>query len=357
MIISNIFGSLPDGQPVHQYSLTNGRGAQVDILTLGGIIRRWLVPGNTTVATDNADDIVLGFDTVEAYLEDQAYVGAVVGRYANRIAKGKFTLQGTPYQVDINQGGNCLHGGQNGFNRRLWQATILAQGDEPQLALSLVSPDGDQGFPGELTVKVIYTLSAQNGLNIEYFAKSTKATLFNPTQHSYFNLAGHQSGPVTQHQVQIFASRFTPTDDNAIPTGELASVTNTPLDLRELVTLATPLAATHPQLTIGNGFDHNWCVDAYQPDMPQPALVAKVVEPQSGRTLSVYSTMAGIQLYIANYLSAQPLGKEQTAYGANHALCLETQCYPDAPNQGHFPSAELKAGEAYYSVTEYRVTG
>jgi aldose 1-epimerase len=355
MITSNVFGSLPDGQPVHQYSLTNGRGAQVDILTLGGIVRRWLVPGDA--ATDNVTDIVLGFDTVEAYLEDQAYVGAVVGRYANRIDKGKFTLQGTPYQVDVNQGGNCLHGGKNGFNSRIWRAEILADGEEPKLALSLVSPDGDQGFPGELTAKVIYTLSAQNSLKIEYYAQSTSATVFNPTQHSYFNLAGHQSGPVTQHQVQIFASHFTPTDENAIPTGELASVTGTPFDLRELITLATPLAATHPQLTIGNGFDHNWCVDAYRPDMAQPALVAKALEPKSGRTLSVYSTMPGIQLYTANYLSAQPLGKEQTAYGGNHAFCLETQCYPDAPNQEHFPSAELPAGGAYYSVTEYRVTG
>ncbi|MFT6896999.1 MAG: aldose 1-epimerase, partial [Paraglaciecola sp.] len=160
MITSNVFGSVADGQPVHQYSLTNGQGAQVDILTLGGIVRRWLVPGDT--ATDNTTDIVLGFDTVEAYLADQAYVGALVGRYANRIDSGKFTLQGTAYQVDVNQGGNCLHGGQDGFNSRIWQATILDGGDEPQLALSLISPDGDQGFPGELTAKVIYTLSAQN---------------------------------------------------------------------------------------------------------------------------------------------------------------------------------------------------
>lgn len=355
MITSKVFGNLPDGQPVHQYSLTNAQGTRVDILTLGGIVRRWLVPDDT--AANKTTDIVLGFDSLEAYLEDEAYVGAVVGRYANRIAKGKFALQGTSYQVDINQGGNCLHGGQDAFNRRLWQATILAEGDEPQLALSLVSPDGEQGFPGELTAKVIYTLNAQKGLKIEYFAQSTAATLFNPTQHSYFNLGGHQSGSVTQHQVQIFASHFTPTDENAIPTGELASVTDTPFDLRELVTLATPLAATHPQLVIGNGFDHNWCLDAYQPAMAQPALVAKAVDPQSGRTLTVYSTMPGIQLYTANYLSAQPLGKEQTAYAANHALCLETQCYPDAPNQEHFPSAELPAGEAYFSVTEYRVTG
>lgn len=352
MITSKVFGLLPDGQQVMQFSLINDQGMQVDILTLGGIIRRWLVP---SPVTGSLTDIVLGFDTLEDYLADQAYVGAVVGRYANRIAKGEFALEGKRYHVNINQGGHCLHGGSEGFNRRLCQAEVLADGDEPTLALSLVSPDGDQGFPGHLSVKVTYSLSSKNCLKVEYSAISDADTLFNPTQHSYFNLGGHQSGAVINQQIQVLASHYTPTDPSAIPTGEIATVTGSPFDLRQLTPIATPLNSTHEQIKIGNGLDHNWCLDAYKPGMQRPQLAAVATDHSSGISLMVSTTMPGMQVYTGNYLSATPLGKGLTVYGANHAFCFESQFYPDAANQQGFPSPTLSALERFYSCTEYAI--
>ncbi|WP_339900104.1 aldose epimerase family protein [Paraglaciecola polaris] len=353
MISQRLFGTLPDGQKVMEYSLQNAVGMQVDILDLGGIIRRWLVPALDE--NQPAVDIVLGFDTLDGYVADQAYLGAVVGRYANRIAKGQFALNGKDYQADVNQGGNCLHGGRDGFNSRIWQAQAIDNDNEATLILSLVSNEGDQGFPGTLKVNVTYTLSAE-GLKITYRGRSDQDTVFNPTQHSYFNLAGHDSGSVENHQVQILGSSYTPTDQHAIPTGELADVSGTPFDLRELTTLQEPLLSPHEQIKLGNGFDHNWCLDAYQPKMTQAALVAKAVEPASGRTLTVYTTMPGMQLYTANYIGPEPIGKNATEYQAKQAYCFETQYYPDTPNQPQFPSATLKANEDYYSVTEYKLS-
>ncbi|MGY0580656.1 MAG: aldose epimerase family protein [Paraglaciecola chathamensis] len=358
MITKRLFGTLVNGQKVTEYSLSNEHGMQVDILDMGGIIRRWLVPA--TNSSDNSDnqtkvDIVLGFDTLEDYIADQAYLGAVVGRYANRIAKGQFALNDVNYQVDVNQAGNCLHGGEDGFNRRVWQVQELDDVTQPSLKLTLVSEDGDQGFPGQLTVNVTYTL-APSGLRISYQAHTTQDTVFNPTQHTYFNLAGHDSGSVESHKVQILASRYTPTDENAIPLGERVDVAGSPFDLRELTTLNGPLQSSHEQIKLGNGFDHNWCLDAYQSDMESPELVAKAVDTASGRTLSVLTTMPGMQLYTANYVGPEPIGKGATEYQGKHAYCFETQFYPDSPNQPSFPSATLKADEAHFSVTEYRVS-
>lgn len=352
MIKKQKFGKLPNGQQVAQYSLVNQQGMVVDILTLGGIIRRWLLPE----VDKEQVDIVLGFDTLEGYLADQAYLGALVGRYANRIKHGKFTLDDKAYLVDVNQGGNCLHGGAEGFNTRVWKTTVLQNDLNPSIALELVSENGEQGFPGNLVAKVIYTLTEDNILKIEYFAKSDQTTLYNPTQHSYFNLAGHQSGNISTHQVQILASHFTPTDANAIPTGELAPVANTPFDLRTLKPVTMGLAATgDQQIQFGNGFDHNWCLDDYRADLTQPFFAAMAEETQSGRKLIVNTTMPGIQLYTANYLGSNPLGKAHTPYQGNGGLCFETQFYPDSPNQAHFPSATLKKDQAFYAVTEYQI--
>jgi len=352
MLTQQTFGHMANGQEVTQFSLVNAQGMTVEILSLGGIIRRWLVADKK----DTAVDIVLGFATLEDYLADQSYLGTVVGRYANRIKHGKFSLHGQQYQVDVNQGGNSLHGGADGFHHRVWTTTILNQGDEPSLALELISEDGDQGFPGKLTAKVIYTLNAQNTLKIEYFASSDATTLFNPTQHSYFNLAGHQSGSIANHKVQIIASHFTPTDANAIPNGELAQVADTPFDLRTLTPVTKGLEATaHQQINYGNGYDHNWCLDGYQANLQQPFFAAMAEETVSGRKLIVNTTMPGIQLYTANYLGADPIGKNGVAYQGNGALCLETQFYPDSPNQAHFPSATLEKDQQFYSVTEYQV--
>ena len=352
MITQQSFGHMMNGQEVTQYSLTNTQGMTIDILNLGGIIRRWLIPDKSGAPVD----IVLGFDSLADYLADQAYLGTVVGRYANRIKHGKFSLHDKAYQVDVNQGGNCLHGGTDGFHHRVWAATILNDGDQPSLALELISEDGDQGFPGRLTAQVIYTLSADNTLKIEYKASSDKATLYNPTQHSYFNLAGHQSGSIDSHKVQILASHFTPTDANAIPSGELASVATTPFDLRTLTPVSKGLTATeHEQIKFGNGYDHNWCLDDYQANLQQPFFAAMAEDTQSGRKLLVNTTMPGLQLYTANYLGAEPVGKDGVAYQGNGGLCFETQFYPDSPNHPHFPSAVLEKDQEFYSVTEYQV--
>jgi aldose 1-epimerase len=352
MIKKSTFGKMPDGQLVEQYSLQNEHGVKVELLNFGGIIRRWLLP----TKEGKELDIVLGFDNLEAYLADDGYLGATVGRYANRIAKGRFVIAQNSYQVDINQNGNCLHGGHEGFNSRVWQADIIADGPDPSVQLSLVSPDGDQGFPGELKPSVIYTLSAQNMLRVEYFALSDQDTLYNPTQHSYFNLAGHSSGSVLEQKIQVLASHYTPTDEHAIPSGEIADVENTPFDLREPVPVKTALASSHPQIKIGSGLDHNWCLDAYHTHMKEPALAAVAIEPASGRSLKISTTMPGMQVYTGNFLSDNILGKNNTPYQAHQAVCFESQFYPDAPNKPHFPSPLLKAGEDFYSVTEFAVT-
>ena len=351
MISREYFGDMPDGQQVEQFSLTNEQGVTVEILNLGGIIRRWLVP----TSKQGPVDIVLGFDTLADYLADDSYLGTVVGRYANRIAKGRFAIGDVTYKVDVNQAGNCLHGGSDGFHHRVWHSEIASNGNEPVLILSLTSQDGDQGFPGQIDVKVRYTLSAQNMLRVEYFALSDKDTVFNPTQHSYFNLAGHDGGKIHDQQIQVFASHFTPTDTNAIPTGEIADVSNTPFDLRQLTSIALPLSDPHEQIKIANGLDHNWCLNAYRPGMRKAALAAIAFEPASGRKLTVSTTMPGMQVYTGNFLSAEVTRKNAAVYPPNQAFCFESQYYPDAPNQLNFPSPALKAGEEFYSVTEFTI--
>jgi aldose 1-epimerase len=351
MLRQQQFGHMPDGTPVAQFTLGNKQGVEVDILSLGGIIRSWRLPGKDARPLD----IVLGFDTLAGYLADQAYLGALIGRYANRIKHGRFSLQGKSYQVDVNQGGNCLHGGSNGFNRRVWQAEILHSAYSPALALALCSEDGDQGFPGKLETKVVYTLGEDNTLRIEYFAKADQTTLYNPTQHTYFNLAGHRSGTIASHEVQLLASQYIPTDANAIPTGEFADVSDTPFDLRNLTPVSLGLASEHQQISFGNGYDHNWCLDGYEGELEQPKLAAVAVETVSGRKLSVRTTMPGMQLYTANYLGSDPIGKDGVAYQPRGGLCFETQFYPDSPNQPHFPSPLLLKDKAFYAVTEYQI--
>lgn len=348
MIKQSIFGKMPDDKAVEQFCLTNQQGVSVEILNLGGIIRRWLIPNGKNTHTD----IVLGYDSVDDYLADDSYLGALVGRYANRIKQGKFSLAGIDYQADINQGENCLHGGRQGFNSKVWQCKVLSSGENPSIMLELSSPDGDQGFPGNIAVKVIYTLTEQNRLKIEYFAEAEQTTLYNPTNHSYFNLSGHNSGSVTAHQVQLFASHYTPTDEQAIPTGEIAEVDNTPFDLRQLTTISEPLASDHQQIKYGNGLDHNLCLDAYAPQSKVASYAGQAVS--SDINLKIYTNMPGIQIFTANHF-ANKKGKDDVLYQAHQGICFETQFYPDTPNQPHFPSATLESGKEFYSVTEYEV--
>ncbi|MBL4631365.1 MAG: galactose mutarotase, partial [Paraglaciecola sp.] len=336
--------------PIEQFCLTNAQGVSVEILNLGGIIRRWLVSNKRNKFTD----IVLGYDTVQDYLSDDSYLGALVGRYANRIEHGKFSLAGTDYQTDINQGGNCLHGGSQGFNNKVWQSSVLSSGDNPSIMLQLTSPNGDQGFPGAISVKVVYTLSEQNRLKIEYFATSNQTTLYNPTNHSYFNLSGHNSGSVKNHQVQLLASHYTPTNEQAIPTGEIATVDNSPFDLRELTPISQPLTSDHQQIKYGNGLDHNLCLDSYVADSKVAVYAGQAVSNDHDINLKIYTNMPGMQIFTANHFGNKN-GKDGTPYQAHQGVCFETQFYPDSPNQPHFPSATLEAGKEFYSVTEYEV--
>jgi len=352
MIKQSLFGKMPNGELVKQFCLTNNHDVSVEILNLGGIIRRWLVPKDKHSPTD----IVLGFDTVNDYLSDDSYLGALIGRYANRINQGRFSLAGSNYQTDTNLGDNCLHGGSQGFNSKVWQSTVLSNGDNPSIMLQLSSPHGEQGFPGALSVKVIYTLTEQNRLRIEYFATAEQATLYNPTNHSYFNLSGHSSGSVKTHQVQILASHYTPTDKNAIPTGEIAKVDNTPFDLRSMTTISQPLGSSHQQIEYGNGLDHNFCLDTYVPGSKVAFYVGKIIAIDSDHdiSLNIYSNMPGMQIFTANHF-VNKKGKGGALYQAQQGVCFETQFYPDAPNHAHFPSATLQADEEFYSVTEYEV--
>jgi aldose 1-epimerase len=348
MIDQSTFGNMPDGTIVEQFCLTNSHNVSVEILTLGGIIRRLLIPKGKNEHTD----IVLGFDTVNDYLSDDSYLGALVGRYANRINKGKFSLAGIDYQTNINQGDNCLHGGSQGFNSKVWQSTVLSSGDNPSIMLQLSSPNDDQGFPGAISVKVIYTLTEHNRLKIEYFATADQTTLFNPTNHSYFNLSGHDSGSVKSHQIQILASHYTPKNEHGIPTGEIADVDKTPFDLRSLTTISQSLTSDHQQIEYANGLDHNLCLDSYASQSKAATFAGKAVAHDIN--LNIYTNMPGIQIFTANHF-AHKKGKNGALYQAHQGVCFETQFYPDTPNQPNFPSATLEAGKEFYSVTEYEV--
>lgn len=351
MITIEHFGQTPSGQNVERYSLINKNNMQIDILTYGAIIQRWLVPGETPV------DIVLGFDQLDSYLNDPSYIGRTVGRYANRIAKGQFELNDNLYQVSTNLGEHSLHGGENGFSARVWMAGVLTEKDNPSIELSLVSEDGDQGFPGKLLAKVTFTLTESNSLHICYDAESDQDTLFNPTQHTYFNLAGHDSGHIGQQIISVNADKYTPASELSIPTGELADVQNSAFDLRQPQPFGSSLTMTDADIKLTYGLDHNWCINGFSMDsqgiQKDINRAAEVFDPISGRRLLVNTSMPGIQVYTGNFIGEELSGKAAAVYAPHHAFCLETQFYPDSPNQPSFPSAMLKKGMKFRSITEY----
>lgn len=348
MITLSTFGHMPDGSKVERISLINAHGMQVDVLTLGAIIQRWLLGNEANT------DIVLGFDDLEGYLQDSAYIGVVAARYANRIADAQMPLGDAIFTLSANLQGNCLHGGSEGFNRRIWQKIAQRDGDSPSVTLGMMSPDGDQGFPGTLHAKVTYQLDKSGTLRITYEASSDKLTVYNPTQHSYFNLGGHDSGEVSNHTLQVKAQHYTPTDDQGIPTGDIASVAQSVFDLRQ----AQPLAALRdqPALRATQGLDHNWCIDDYQHPLAKLRTAAIYHDPATQRTLTVRTDMPGMQVYNANFLPGDLKGKQSVTYGGYQALCLETQFYPDSPNQPGFPSATLAPDQPFQSITEYEVS-
>ena len=343
------FGKTADGRAVDLYTLTNARGAEAGIITYGGIVVTLKVPDRRGAM----GDVVLGCDTVDAYEKQTAYLGALIGRYGNRIAGGEFTLDGAKYTLAKNNGENHLHGGLKGFDKVVWAATGSNPRGGPALKLTYVSKDGEEGYPGNLTVTVVYTLTNNNELKIDYAATTDKATVLNLTHHSYFNLAGEGAGDILGHQLYINAGRFTPTDEGAIPTGELRAVRGTPMDF----TRATAVGAridqeTDEQIRFGKGYDHNWVLN--KRGAGALALAARVYEPKTGRVMEVYTTEPGMQFYTGNYLDGTIAGKGDKTYNRRHGFCLEPQHYPDSPNKPKFPTTTLRPGQRYKQTTTYR---
>jgi aldose 1-epimerase len=341
------WGTTAEG-PVDRYLLSNGRGMRVALLTYGGIVQSLEVPDRHGVPAN----VVLGFDRLQGYLDNPGpYFGALIGRYGNRIAGGRFTLDQATHRLPVNNGPNSLHGGTAGFDKRLWSATPLEQDGTVGLDLRYVSPDGDQGYPGTLTVDVRYTLTPDHELRIDYRATTDAPTLVNLTNHSYFNLAGEGSGDVYDHELRIDASHFTPVDAGLIPTGRITPVAGTPFDFRRSTPVGSRLRTGDTQLRHAGGYDHNWVLDR-QGDGLAPA--ARLTEPTSGRTLSVHTTEPGLQFYSGNFLDGTIAGTSGRLYRQGDGLALETQHFPDSPNQPDFPSTVLRPGQTYRSATALR---
>jgi aldose 1-epimerase len=338
-------GELADGTPVDRWTLDGGM--TVAILTYGGIVQRLEVPDRSGVPAN----VVLGLPTFDDYRAGNGpYLGALIGRYANRIAGGAFTLDGRAYRLPVNNPPNSLHGGTEGFDKRVWTATGTGDGVE----LAYTSPDGEMGFPGTLSVTVRYTLTADNGLRIEYQASTDAPTVVNLTNHSYLNLAGEAAGTVEGHRLRLNAGRYTPTDATSIPTGELVPVAGTPFDFTATHAVGERIDGDDEQLRFGLGYDHNYVLDRPAGAEGTLVLAARVEEPGSGRVLEVETTEPGVQLYSGNQLDGSLTGTGGVAYGPRAGLCLETQHFPDSPNQPGFPSTVLRPGEVSRSVTVYR---
>ncbi|MBB1422242.1 galactose mutarotase [Pseudoalteromonas sp. SG43-7] len=339
------YGKLADQTPINQVTLTNSNGVSVDVINYGGIITRIETPDSN----GNMGNIVLGMDNLEDYTNATTYFGAIIGRFGNRIANGKFSLNGTDYQLATNDGANHLHGGVQGFDKKVWNMVPFSTQNSAGVTLSLVSPDGDQGYPGELTTQVTYILTNKNTLDMQFVAKTNKPTIINMTQHSYFNLAG--KGDILDHQMQINSNAITPVDGGLVPTGELMQVAGTPFDFRNPKAIGKEINVDDEQLKLGKGYDHNFVLK----NKPNHDLIeaANVYEPSSGRTLTVYTEEPAVQFYSGNFLD----GSSKQASGLVHKLrsgfCLEPQHFPDAPNQPTFPSTTLMPGEVYSTRIVY----
>ena len=344
-IIVRPFGLAPDGSDVNLYTLRNVKGAEVGICNYGGLVIFLKVPDRS----GKLADVVLGYDNLPDYIRDTPYFGALIGRYGNRIAKGKFTLDGKEYTLAVNNGPNALHGGLKGFDKVVWEARFLASLEGPSLELLYVSKDGEEGYPGALSVKAVYTLTDDNALKLEYTATTDKDTVVNLTHHSYFNLAGR--GDILNHQVMMPADKFTPVDSTLIPTGELKPVDGTPFDFRTPTAIGARIGQEDEQLKFGNGYDHNWVINK---QTGQLTLMARVYEPTSGRVMEVWSTEPGLQFYSGNFLDGKNTGKGGWVYKFRNGFCMEPQHYPDSPNHPDFPSVVLKPAQTYRNTIIYK---
>lgn len=339
------FGVLPGGSPVTAYTLANCNGMRVKVLDFGAIISELHVTDRRGVFAD----VVLGFDHIEPYLANSAFLGALIGRFGNRIARGQFSLDGKDYQLAVNNAPNHLHGGIQGFHQVLWHAEPFENEEVVGITFTRSSPDGEDGYPGKLDVTVVYELNNDNALSLRYHAVTDQATPVNLTNHSYFNLAGH--GDILGHELTINADRYTPVDAGSIPVGELVPVAGTPFDLRAPVAIGAGIDSEHAQIAIGRGYDHNFVLNKQGEQDLSLAAVAR--EPQSGRVMQVYTEEPGVQFYSGNFLDGSQQGKGR-ANSYRGAFCLETQHFPDSPNHAHFPSSILRPGEVYRTQTIYR---
>ena len=342
-------GSVGDFDSIQLFTLSGGGGIEVKVTNYGATVTSIVAPGRD----GERADVALGYDRVEDYINavDKPYFGAIVGRYGNRIAGGAFTLDGQTYELLKNSGPNHLHGGAIGFDKVVWDADFDA--DANRLALTYVAKDGEEGYPGNLTLTVTYAIVDGDTLDVRYEATTDAATPVNVTQHTYFNLAGEGAGDVLGHELMLNATRFTPVDETLIPTGELRSVDGTPLDFRTAKPIGRDIDADDEQIAFGLGYDHNWVLDRSADDVDRLTLAARVVEPSSGRTLTVRTTEPGVQFYTGNFLDGRLTGKSGRTYGHRGGFCLETQHFPDSPNQPSFPSTILRPGETMTSRTTF----
>ncbi|WP_308993966.1 aldose epimerase family protein [Mariniflexile litorale] len=341
------FGTTSDSIEVEKYTLKNEKGMEVSIITFGGIITSWTAPDKS----NNYKDIVLGYNTLKPYETNPTFFGALIGRYGNRIAKGKFTVDGKEYTLATNDGSNHLHGGVKGFDKVVWSATEAQTDSTASIILTYLSKDMEEGYPGDLNTKVIYTLTNDNELKVDYEATTNKATIVNLTQHSYFNLTGDFSRTILDHELMINADKLVPVDATLIPTGELTDVTNTPFDFRNSKPIGQDINAENTQLKRGLGYDHCWVLNNQNEGV---RLVATAYDKDSGRVLEVLSDEPGIQLYTGNFLDGTLPSKNGGTYAYRTGFCLETQHYPDSPNQKDFPSTVLNPGETYKSKTSFK---
>lgn len=340
------FGVMPDGRGVEVFTMTNENGIELRAITYGAIIVSVRVPDRN----GRLDDVVLGFDDLEGYLRDSPYFGAIVGRYANRIANGRFTLDGHEHSLTTNNGPNHLHGGLRGFDKVVWEAEPFESDSGAGVVFSYLSPDGEEGYPGNLSVRVTYLLTPDDELVVDYLTTTDRATPVNLSQHSYFNLVGDARRDVLGHVLTINASHFTPVDATLIPTGEIAPVTGTPFDFKEPTPIGARIEDDDEQLGFGGGYDHNFVLDRESEGLTH---AARVEEPTSGRVLDIFTTEPGLQFYSGNFLDGSIKGKSGRVYGHRFGFCLETQHFPDSPNHPTFPSTILRPGEEYRSRTVF----
>ena len=341
------FGKTTDGKEAELYTLLNSNGVEIEITNYGGIVVSLRLPDRR----GEMADVVLGYDNLSRYEADKWHFGAIIGRYANRIAGGKFRLNGHEYTLARNNGPNHLHGGVVGFEKVVWGARDFTTQSE-RLILEYVSEDGEEGYPGKVTARVEYSLTDENEFQIKYSATTDKDTVVNLTNHSYFNLGGADAGDIRRHQLQLDADQFTPVNENLIPTGELRRVSHTPFDFTQPEAIGSRINQDDPQLKFGRGYDHNWVLNGTEGR--GLSLAVNLYEPESGRAMEIFTTEPGIQFYSGNFLDGSMRGKAGVSYQKHAGLCLETQHFPDSPNQPKFPSTALKAGERYESTTVFK---